>query len=214
MTDAMAQEYGYFAIGRPPRGVLTYPDGSKQLFEDQTEAKQAWERHVETHLLATERAAVERRRAEFAVGCEVRIRKVRPQGFFSVTEIYRDLVDPEGKFLSPADEDVDAQVAEIALEKIPDPSLELVAEKADGGVRPVVVWSATLYLNGKRERLPACDVWEYGFPVDHVIGVLNRLATDGWSVSHVSEDRGVYRGVTNHTDSAVTTARFLLTRSH
>jgi hypothetical protein len=55
--------------------------------------------------------------------------------------------------------------------------------------------------------------WDFGLPMEGILSVLNDLAIDGWSVAHVSEDRGVFRGQTNATDSAVTKARYLLVRN-
>src|SRR5712672_3222049 len=63
--------------------------------------------------------------------------------------------------------------------------------------RQVVVWAVALYLNGDCEHLPAFTPWNFGFPIDGALEILNKLATEGWIVAHVSEDRGLYKGLTN-----------------
>jgi len=125
----------------------------------------------------------------------------------------KKVVGSDGTYLGdPSEKDFREIVEEAALKRFPEPTPWGLASEIDGGVEKIVVWAASLFVNGEETRLPAFSTWEFGLPIQSVLGVLNELAAEGWAVTHVSEDRGIYGGTTNRTDSATTRARYLLMR--
>ncbi len=126
--------------------------------------------------------------------------------------VYRDIVDADGMRFGDAGGDNESQISAEAQRRFPDPTPESLFNVSKTSVTETVVWAVGLYLEGKYERLPAFEDWAFGLPIKDLLVVLNDLVQQGWSVAHVSEDRGLYAGTTNNTDSSVTTARYLLVR--
>jgi len=210
----VGHQYGYLAISRAHGGLLKFPDGEHQLFEDHEKAVEAWHEWVADNLLRKAVEQVRQERKAFIDGCTWDERKIKQPGLLTPDSVVRYVLDPDGKVIGDPDSvDFNEIVEEKALEKFPEPDVGGAAFKSGSGVEQVVIWTVGLYTDGKYRQLPAFSSWSFGLPIEGVLAILNELAKKGWSVVHVSEDRGLYAGITNQTDSAVTTARYLLTRN-
>lgn len=208
------EQYGYLAFERVHGGIVTLPDEEPQLFEDYAEAGRAWQKWVQEVALPKAQQKVDEDRQAFIEGCELRERKIKEPGLLTPDRIVEEAHDADGRSLgNVAQGGFDAVVEEAAREKFPDPDVHNLPYGDQVGNKQIVVWAVGLYLNGEHKRLPAFTNWEFGFPIDGALKILNQLAAEGWSVANVSEDRGIYKGQTNQTDSWVTKARYLLTRS-
>lgn len=195
-------------------GIVTFPDGERRHFEDYAKAEEAWSEWVADNALPKALEGTRENRKAFIDGCTWDERKIKQPGLLTADLVVREVLDPDGKIIGDPDKaDFNEIVEKNALDRFPEPDLQDVASQSDGGVERVVVWAVGLYVGGEYKRLPAFSSRIFGFPIKEVLEVLNELAEEGWSVAHVSEDRGLYEGVTNRTDSAVTTARYLLVRS-
>jgi hypothetical protein len=209
-----ADRYGYFAIERVHGAVLTLPGGERQLFEDPAKAEDAWLEWVKENALPAAVQTAEEEREAFVAGCQVKEKRIKQPGLLNPDLLVREVLDPDDNFLGNlGTQDYDVLVEEAMLKRFPGPTVRTVAQKTQGGTEKVVVWAAGLYLDGEHRALPAISNWTFGLPIEGVLKVLNELAAEGWTVAHVSEDRGLYAGNTNQTDSWVTKARYLLTRS-
>lgn len=213
-TPPADSRYGYFAIERVHGGVLRLPSGESQLFEELAKAEDAWHEWVKENALPAAVLKAQKERQAFIAGCELRERRIKQPGLLNPDLLVNEVHDPNGNRLGDTGrENFDDLVEKAALARFPEPSLGSVAQATDGGTEKVVVWAAGLYLDGKHRALPVIAHWTFGLPIEGVLKILNELAAEGWSVAHVSEDRGLYAGNTNQTDSWVTKARYLLARS-
>jgi hypothetical protein len=209
-----SMRYGYLAFERVHGGIVTLPDEEPQLFEDYAEAERAWHKWVQETGLPKAKQKVSEERKAFSEGCRVHERKIKEPGLLTPDRIIRELHDADGSSLgNVAQGGFDAAVEAAALKKFPEPHAGNLPYGDRVGNQQVVVWAVGLYLDGKYKRLPAFTNWTFGFPIDGALEILNQLTAEGWSVAHVSEDRGIYKGQTNQTDSAVTKTRYLLTRN-
>jgi hypothetical protein len=213
------REYGYLAIKRVHGGIVKFPDGSSETFDEYDRAYPAYQEWVTANLLPAAIDQAREKRQEYIAGCQVREKQTPQPGWMSRPLVQEEVVGPDGRTLYLTEtlgEDHSERIASAAEKAFPDPEWLDVAKEHGGGpneaIRQIVVWAAGLYLGNEYKRLPAFRYWDFGLPMESILAVLNDLAVEGWSVAHVSEDRGVFRGVTNQTDSAVTTARYLLAR--
>jgi hypothetical protein len=206
-------EYGYFAIMRVKGGVFHKADGTTETFEDYNKAINARKEWLEKEHLPKVLEATREAREKFRSECTIHERRVKQQGFLNPDRVYSDICGPDGRVLGQVVGDNQAtQIEEYAAEHHPDPTLESVAADQEAKVTEKVMWAAATYLGGQYKRLPAFEDWAFGLPLEKILSILNNLASEGWSVAQVSEDRGIYAGTTNATDSAVTKARYLLVR--
>jgi hypothetical protein len=206
-------EYGFFALARAKGGIFRKADGSTESFEHREEAVRARDAWLTNEELPKAVSAVRRSRAQFSEDCTVQERRVKQSGFLNPDLVFRDLHGPDGEVIAQGiGDDATAQIATAAERCFPNPTISNLPASAEYIVKDQVIWHASLFLNGEAKRLPAFETWIYGFPIEGVLTVLNDLAADGWSVVQASEDRGIYVGATNQTDSAVTRARYLLVR--
>jgi hypothetical protein len=207
------EQYGYLAFERVHGALVTLPDEKPEIFEDEAEAARRWDRWLIDVGLPRAKEVVAEQRASFIEGCEVHEQRVKQSGLLTPDLIVREVHDVDGNPLGNlGQEDFDAVVEAAALKRFPEPSAHDHPYGDKVGTKRIVVWAVGLYIDGEYKRLPAFTNWTFGFPIDGALKVLNQLAAEGWSVAHVSEDRGIYKGLTNQTDAAVTTARYLLTR--
>jgi hypothetical protein len=207
-------EYGFFALARAKGGTFHKPDGSTEPFDSHDEAVRAHNAWIVDEALPKAVAAARQAREAFCESCTTNVRRVKQQGLLNPDRFVTDIHDPDGKVIAqdvPDDELAD-RIANVARTRYPDPTRENLPNGERGHIADRVVWQASLFIDGERKDLPAFDRWTYGLPIEDVLGVLNELAAEGWSVVQTSEDRGIYAGVTNTTDSAVTKARYLLVR--
>jgi hypothetical protein len=59
-------------------------------------------------------------------------------------------------------------------------------------------------------ELPPDLNWDWGFPIAVAMSELNRVAEDGWTLVHVSEDHGLYAGADAMDESYPVRVRYLL----
>ncbi len=205
-------EYGVFALARAKGGTFHKPDDTTERFDSYDEAvrtRQAW---IDDEALPKAVAAARQSREAFCEECTTQVRRVKQQGLLNPDRFVTDIHGPDGTVIArDVGDDEEDRIASLAQASFPDPTEKLPHDEL-GHVAERVVWRASLFIDGERKDLPAVDSWAYGLPIESVLGVLNELAAEGWSVVQVSEDRGIYAGVTNNTDSAVTKARYLLVR--
>jgi hypothetical protein len=189
------------------------PDGEKQSFETYARAVQARQEWIEKNSLAAAKKHADEEREAFIAGCTVQEERIKQPGLLNPDLIRKWVVTPDGKILGDAPvSGREKVIAEAAEEKFPEPTVGSLLNSLAGGVEKIVVWAASLYLDGQPKELPAFSTWSFGLPIEDVLRVLNEIAAEGWYVVQVSEDRGIYAGETNQTASAVTTARYLLAR--
>lgn len=216
MNDRVQNEYGYLAIQRVNGGFVKLPDGSiLGSFENEAEAQRAWEEWITENLLAEAIDEARRKRREFADGCQVSTKREPQPGWTTPDRVYEEVYIPGDRTIEVRKGNTAASIIEgQANARFPEPTVGRVSVGLGDkcGVTKTVVWAAGLYVDGEHRRLPAFQYWEYGLPIQELLSVLNDLAAEGWSVAHVSEDRGVYQGLTNRTDSSVTKARYMLVR--
>lgn len=205
--------YGYFVIMRAKGGAFRRADGTTETFEEHAKAMAAQKAWVAEELLPEATATTLQARETFIRQCTLKERRVKRSGFLAPDDVYVDILGPNGEDLGLVKDNAEAEIAQRARHRFPDPSADELVASSGTRVTETVVWAAGLYLGGKYQRLAAFEDWAFGFPIENVLGVLNDLSAEGWSVVHVSEDRGLYTGRTTQTDSAVTRARYLLARS-
>jgi hypothetical protein len=215
MTNS-GRSYGCLAVTRRRGGLFRKPDGATERFEEHAAAVDARAAWLSTEILPEATAAARKAREEFVRGCTVKGRSGKQAGIF---QVFRDIYGPAGELLETlklglafSEDVVTRRIEALATDRFPEPTLANLQGISDSKVVETVVWTAGVYLDGEYTRLPAFDSWTFGFPIEGVIGVLNTLSRDGWSVAQVSEDRGLITGANGHPDSAVTTARYLLVR--
>lgn len=196
---------------RVKRWLFKGPDGTTEDFEDEQQAKNAQTFWIEKEVLPTALKDVRASRDRFVRECTVRQRRVKQSGFLTPDLVIEEIHGPDGEMLTTVKGDAHVQIEDLAAKRFPDPTAYNLGPRGGTTVQ-TVAWAAGLYLDGTYKRLPAFPHWAFGLPIENVLAVLNDLAAQGWSVAHVSEDRGLYAGLTNRTDSAVTTARYLLVR--
>ena len=213
MTSS-GEQYGYLAFERVHGRMVTLPNEAPQIFEDHAEADRMWSKWVQEVGLPAAKQEASEKRAAFIKGCKVHERKIKEPGLLTPDRIIREAHDADGNPLGNiTQKDFDSVVEAAALSRFPEPHGDNHSYGDQVGNKQIVVWAVGLYSNGEYKRLPALTHWAFGFPIDGALRILNQLAAEGWSVAHVSEDRGLYRGQTNQTDSAVTKTRYLLMRS-
>jgi hypothetical protein len=206
-------EYGYFAIMRVKGGVFHTADGTTETFEDYNKAINARKEWLEKEHLPKVLEATREAREKFRSECTIHPRRVKQQGFMNPDRMYSEICGPDGAVLGQVTgANHAAQIEKYAAERHPDPTPQSVTANEETKVTEKVMWAAATYLGGQYKRLPAFEDWAFGLPLEKILSVLNDLASEGWSVAQASEDRGIYAGATNATDSAVTKARYLLVR--
>jgi hypothetical protein len=73
-------------------------------------------------------------------------------------------------------------------------------------------WEALWCDSGGWQTLNGKLTSRFGVPIEATVSYLNKSAAAGWTVAHVSEDRGVYLGADVSDESYVTRIRYLLIR--
>lgn len=206
-------QYGYLALKRNYGGLITFPGGDQKAFDTHEEAEASWQKWVEEKGLPEATRKAEEKRRAFIEGAQVTEERVKQPGLLSADKVFKRVHDAEGNYLGDAtDAEFEVIVENAAIEKFPAPKQHTVAEELGAEVKKLVAWAVALYLDGERRERPAIWRWDFGFPIEDTLAILNELAAEGWEIVNVSEDRGIYKGVTNLTDSAVTTVRYLLVR--
>jgi hypothetical protein len=195
------KSYGFFVISRKRRWRISLPgDGPTEWFDAEGEAKamqdewkdKAVEKRDEAHRQAVEKSS--QARAKFVEDCAIEIVSVHNPKLFQVDFRKPTVTLPDGT-TKQFDEGTQRQVLDEYIEKRawsrhPDPS----PGKSDftPEIEDSYAWDSELFIDGARRSLPEIENWSYFYPMDSVAATLNGLAEEGWSVVHVSEDRGLY----------------------
>lgn len=232
----MPPGYAFFAIQRVKDEVVTEPDGTRSFHEPGAGQRVVEQRRgqAERGTAKRERAAEDAHRQRTAEWNEHRQRWIDQLSLETVetltrghgkrrapTKYYVDRVTfPDGGveefFQSNTKGEIEARYTrDHPLPRRPSARQDAAPHAALPTWRAERTWRAELFLPTGRQALPMRPLsWPYGFPMEEVMNVLNDLAQDGWSVLHVSEDRGLYTGADTPTDSGLTSVRYLLRRDH
>ena len=214
--------YGFFVVSRKKRWRVLFPDGSRSEWlgtRDGAAAEvAAWKKGTESSRgrafeEAREKSAAAR--AEFIAKCVVEIVTVPNDQPYQADFELPTVTFPDGTAMR-FDEDttqstIDEYIETQAQNEHPDPSPSDFEETP--GIDESSAWAAELLVEGKRNPLPDIESWSYSFPMESVAATLNDLADEGWSVVHVSEDRGLYASDVAQNMSAPVAARYLLVRN-
>lgn len=226
------KRYGFLALGQASRWSVELPGGEgTESFATEEEAEKArneWRskalaarreelaaRRKEFEGAAAERAE-ERRRFTAATRVEivtVGSPKLLHPGFRKPTVKFPDGSETQFEEGTPG-EAIEAHIEAEALKAYPqlDQQEPTVAEVETPSLRESRVWRMRLFLDGEQRDLPEIHTWSYFFPMESVSETLNSLAEQGWSVAHVSEDRGLYGSEHAMNMSAPLVVRYLLAR--
>lgn len=226
------KQYGFFALSQASRWSVVLPgDQETESFATKEEAEKARDEWRSKALAARrEELAARRRKFEkasaesaedrrrFVAGTRIEIvavesPKLLHPGFRKPTARFPDGSETQFEEGTPEDA-IEAHVEAEALKAYPAPGQDdpAVAEVETPSLRESRVWSAQLFLDGERRDLPDIHTWSYFFPMESVSETLNSLAEQGWSVAHVSEDRGLYGSDHAMNMSAPLVVRYLLAR--
>jgi hypothetical protein len=192
---------------------LRYPDSDySKWFADKEEADALlaqWQTRTGATLdEATGRAR--QAREEFVAEVELEIVTVHNPNPFQVDYQKPTLTFPDGSVMQFEDgvprEQIQREIDAASLVAHPDP----VTEELSAG-RPELerrqVWRLELLTGEKRRPYPDVTSWDHSFPMADVIGTLDELSREGWTVLNASEDRGLYSS-----DLAELRVRYLLAR--
>lgn len=215
------KKYGFFIVSRKNRWCVSFPDDDPTEWSDTEPAARStaakWKMKMEPSRDQAFQAALEKNlqaRDKFIAECTIEIVTVsNPQPFQNdfkqPTVIFPDGSTMEFREDTPQPE-IDAYIETCAQNEYPDPSRD--AFEVSPEIKKSGAWDARLFLDGSQHSLPDIDSWSYFFPMESVTKTLNNLAEDGWSVVHVSEDRGLYSSEIVSNMSAPVAARYLLAR--
>lgn len=225
------KRYGFLALSRASRWKIALPGGEEtETFvskDDAEKARDAWhskalaerQKTLAERRKAFEKAAAERaeERRRFVAATRVEIVTVESPklfhpGFHKPTVKFPDGSEVQFEEGTPEDA-IEAHIEAAALEAHPKAEQDdSPAEVETLSLEETRVWEARLLLDGERRDLPDIHTWSYFFPMESVIETLNGLAEQGWSVAHVSEDRGLYNSDQAMNMSAPIVVRYLLSR--
>lgn len=216
------KQYGFFVIERKRGWRARLPDGSETAWlPTKARAEQAstsWKEKAQKELdVAFNEAKREVREARRGFIAETKVEIVTvdnparfQRDFEKPTVCLPDGAQIQFEQGTPKKE-IDSYIKAAAREAHPDPERPN-PPTGNPTVEELNVWEAELILEGQRHNLPAIDVWSRFFPMEAVSTHLNELAADGWSVVHVSEDRGLYKSAIAANMSAPLVVRYLLAR--
>lgn len=210
--------YGFFVVSQEERQRVSFPDGRPpEWFDNHAAAASAvrsWQQEHEERasedVSPGERIAVARR--EFIARCTVKSATASDASEAPGGVIVTFPDGEETRFSAGATKiQIVGFIEARARNEFPDPDKEQAAE-AQARVVKRPAWAAELFLEDSQRPLQDIYSWSYSFPMEAISRTLNELATEGWSVVHVSEDRGLYPATIASNVSAPVTVRYLLVR--
>lgn len=217
--------YGYLAVGRAHRDLLSLPDGTKLPPRkwDETSIYGWWQTNVQGPAdLAYEnsRTAWREQRGRFIGACRVAAfegerRRDPPR----IKEPMHRVTFPDGTVVEMRQDQSAGRIEEVFKTRYPEPTApkagpDYEAWRKAVDHQPLRTWVARLYLDGESNYLKFDPGdWSDGMPIQAILQQLNDLAHKGWTVMHVSEDRGLYVGEDTQNDAYVTRVRYMLVRS-
>jgi hypothetical protein len=226
------KRYGFLALGQASRWSVELPgnEGTESFItkEEAEKARDEWKskalaarreelaaRQREVESVSAERAE---ERRQFIAATRVEIvtvgsAKLFHPGFRKPTVKFPDGSETQFEEDTP-EEAIEGHVEAEALKAYPQVDQEepTVGEVETPSLRESRVWRRHLFLDGEQRDLPDIHTWSYFFPMESVSETLNSLAEQGWSVAHVSEDRGLYSSEHAMNMSAPLVVRYLLAR--
>lgn len=214
--------YGFFVVSRKKRWRVSPPgDDLSEWFDAKEEASlhaERWQQRTKESRDQAFQEALEnsaRARAEFIGECTVEIVTVPNNEPFQADSKKPTVTFPDGEAIQFGEDTdratIDEYIETRARNEHPDPSRGNFDVSVE--IEESAAWGAELFIGGTRRRLPDIESWSYFFPMDSVAATLNDLAGEGWSVVHVSEDRGLYTSDIVQNMSAPVAARYMLVRS-
>lgn len=212
-------KYCFLVASRSNRWSITLPEAEPRVFTTEQGAKDArseWllkarEEEQREHAEATEKA--DRERKQFEADTEIETVTVSNPNFLQ-TDFRKPMVrfpdGSESQFKEGTPETaIVAHIEQVALERNPKPDPEPITAPE---IEQIPAWQAELLLDGERRGFEDILSWDYYFPMEPIAQILNTLADDGWAVTHVSEDRGLYASDLASNMSAPINVRYLLAR--
>lgn len=211
--------YGMFAVGRSKTKMFKV-EPQRELPEDALQSY--WENEVDagaTARLQQERISYDADLRKFVDGTTSRDESVKVRTGIGKSETFvkRHVTFPDGH-TEEFGADIQPQAAARQRfakthPKPADPPPPFAKWKSSLTVNDTRCWTGEWTGDGQTVTPPEFTKvfkWRYGIPMDEILAVLNRLASSGWVVVSVSEDRGVYAGVDTTNVSAPTAVRYLL----
>jgi hypothetical protein len=216
----MAVRHAMLVIARAVSDIVEIP-GTEPLVvpagSGESAARDWWVKHEEAAAAARleeYNASVEERFVEWDAGTEIEFAKGRIRVGAPRVDLAQ-ITFPDGtEDLAPLDSAADF-VAQVFRARNPQPTMEAQYSAWRHAVRVAELWTWTARLHDgtKNSRVDIGQpALRSGYPIDEVLRSLDSLSADGWEVTHVSEDRGQYAGSGGSSETAVITARYLLTR--
>lgn len=216
----MSKEYATVAIGRVQLDVYKLPSGDqvrchpggttelsmwwienqKPLEDARSAERREWERAVEAQLAGVTIRLVQR----------IAANRYSTEEFDQVT--FSDgttLKAPVGKGHESARKHVEARLT------TPERPVEFDAWRRKLRKDILRTWQAHLFVRGTTSPLAFDEEkygWSYGYPITFAQEQLNTMAASGWSVVHVSEDHGLYKGTDASDEAYPARVRYLLVR--
>jgi len=216
-----APKYGYLAIGRAHRDVVTLADGT-QLSPgkwDDGALYGWWQANLESASIAKRAeadAAWEDHVASYVASCHIEpTEKVVAGGGRRGTKVTVDRVTLTDGTLREFALGTAATEIEKEYRRLYTPPLlqgeDYASWRRGVTVQPIRTWAGSLYLDGDRQDLNF-DPGSYlgGIPLQAILYELNLLSEQGWTVIHVSEDKGLFVGDDTDNDAYVTRVRYML----
>jgi hypothetical protein len=218
------KQYGFLIVERTNRWQVSFPDREDteefQAKADAEIASSEWSRKEEAKrdrkLEAAARESATKREV-FRADTKFELVTVRNSNPFQADFHKPTVIFPDGSETrfeeGTLKELIEDHIKERSLKAFPDPKPTDPRFRVEAPtVDEIRVWEAELVLGDERRSLPDIKSWSHYFPAESVAIALNDLAVDGWSVAHVSEDRGLYTSDIAMNRSAPVLARYLLVR--
>lgn len=222
----MTARYGYLALGRVKFLVYKSPEGETlppSIYNSEDQLHGWWAEKVRASAQASYNQAIaswNKAWQEFRSQCFVETKRVKQDtGSVFKTWIEVDVVTlPDGTIeqfdRGKGGEQISRQFrsATPPPAALDDPSSSFTQWRNRITRSEVRTWRADLYVDGTATPLDidTSQGWKYGLPIEEILRILNDLADKGWTVLHVSEDRGLYTGEDAQNDAYVTRARYML----
>jgi hypothetical protein len=217
-------EYAFLAVTRVRTEFIALTDGTELALDARgpQSALAAYfnDRVVPEVQRRDEAADTDWRRGldEFAAQVQVEHRTVKT-GVMGPSEDRVSLVFPDGYDTEVYPEEINEEIARrySLRDRKPSPrslAFEQWASEAGATTRWRVEWHATLYMDGgaREVKLETPRGWQYGAPLDAIVGLLNELGRRRWQLVTIDEDKGIYAGIESANSAAPVRIRYTFSR--
>jgi hypothetical protein len=217
MTD-----YCTLDLSRTRFDVLDVVVDGKPITLDVDTAKQYFESVVLTPAkskLKSASDAVSRSRAVFISSAQISQIEVRVDtGGTRKPKVTKDQVEVYGDVHQVSLGVGRRYLQQLAEKRFPEPAVDLPRFlpwwKDIGNKREMRVWRTRIVYAATVQPVEFADesTYGWGYPMMGIQRELERLGSEGWSLVHVSEDRGLYKGLDSDNESRLVGVRYLLAR--